>query len=213
MTPDEFKLWRGGLGLTQAQTAGELRLTTRAIKHYEGGTRGISGQIEMLTADVQRRYLKGRGSHLKLNGVHDFYDPRDVVPTPQRFFDRLDAEFNFDLDVCALPENAKCKRYFTPEINGLAQRWDGVCWMNPPYFQGRVGVWLAKAFAEVEANNCTVVAFIHSVFDTNWWHEYVLRSTEIRYVRGRVAGCSRAAVVVFRFGDQSVKSSTISARD
>lgn len=28
--------------------------------------------------------------------------------TPQDFFDVLDAEFNFTLDVCAKPENAKC---------------------------------------------------------------------------------------------------------
>jgi len=28
--------------------------------------------------------------------------------TPQAFFDELDLEFGFCLDVCALPENAKC---------------------------------------------------------------------------------------------------------
>ena len=28
-------------------------------------------------------------------------------------FDELDKEFYFETDVCALPENAKCKKYFT----------------------------------------------------------------------------------------------------
>ena len=45
--------------------------------------------------------------------------------TPQYFFDQLNAEFNFDLDPCALPENAKCKRFFTPEDDGLQQNWEG----------------------------------------------------------------------------------------
>jgi phage N-6-adenine-methyltransferase len=137
--------------------------------------------------------------------------PRDIVETPWPFFRRLDAEFNFTLDVCALPSNAKCARYFTPEMNGLAQRWEGVCWMNPPYFQGRIGAWLAKAFHEVQENDCVVVAFVHSAFDTAWWHEYVLRAAEIRFVRGRLAGCGRAAIVVFRHGKRVPKTSTISA--
>jgi len=53
--------------------------------------------------------------------------------TPQSFFDDYHAEFGFTLDVAAQPGNAKCARYFTPEDNGLAQEWTGVCWMNPPY--------------------------------------------------------------------------------
>lgn len=52
--------------------------------------------------------------------------------TPQDFFDELDLEFGFELDVCALPENAKCDRYFTPEDDGLAQEWRGAK-VNAPF--------------------------------------------------------------------------------
>jgi len=41
--------------------------------------------------------------------------------TPQALFDELDREFGFTLDVCALPENAKCDLFFTPETDGLSQ--------------------------------------------------------------------------------------------
>jgi len=54
--------------------------------------------------------------------------------TPQWLFDKLDKEFHFTLDVCALPETAKCEKYYTPQIDGLKQDWeDNICWMNPPY--------------------------------------------------------------------------------
>lgn len=43
--------------------------------------------------------------------------------TPQDFFDRLDAEFHFDLDPCSDGFNAKCEKYFTIEDDGLAQDW------------------------------------------------------------------------------------------
>ena len=55
-----------------------------------------------------------------------FSSKTDLWETPQDLFDKLDAEFHFELDVCALPDNAKCKRYYTPEQDGLSQKWGGV---------------------------------------------------------------------------------------
>ena len=46
--------------------------------------------------------------------------------TPQRFFDELNEEFSFDLDPCSTHENAKCKRHFTKEDDGLQKSWGGV---------------------------------------------------------------------------------------
>ena len=61
-----------------------------------------------------------------------FTSNTDMWATPQDLFDELDAEFHFELDVCATAENAKCKRYFTPEIDGLRQNWrGGYCFYEP----------------------------------------------------------------------------------
>ena len=54
-----------------------------------------------------------------------FSSASEVWATPQNLFDELNAEFNFTLDPCALPDNAKCARYYTPEDDGLAQSWGG----------------------------------------------------------------------------------------
>lgn len=43
--------------------------------------------------------------------VH-FQSKTDLWATPQYLFDELDQEFQFDLDVCAITENAKCSRFF-----------------------------------------------------------------------------------------------------
>ena len=73
-----------------------------------------------------------------------FSSNTDEWATPQDFFDKLNAEFHFDLDVCATKENAKCKRFFTKEHDGLKQDWKGVCWMNPPYGR-QISLWVYKA--------------------------------------------------------------------
>ena len=107
----------------------------------------------------------------------------DMWATPQDFFNKLNAEFNFQCDVCAVDDNAKCDKYYSPEEDGLQQEWQGVCWMNPPY--GRViGEWVKKAY-ESSLNGATVVCLLPARTDTKWWHEYCMKG-EIRLVKGRL---------------------------
>ena len=40
--------------------------------------------------------------------------------TPQDFFDKLNLQYGFELDVCATVENAKCAKFFTETDDGLA---------------------------------------------------------------------------------------------
>lgn len=125
----------------------------------------------------------------------------DMWATPQEFFDQYDQWFDFELDVCASIENAKCPRYFTAEQDGLRQEWRGRCWMNPPYGRG-IGAWVQKAYESAQAG-ATVVCLLPSRTDTRWWHDYCMKGA-IEFVRGRLyfgVGDGRApfpsAVVVF----------------
>lgn len=103
--------------------------------------------------------------------------------TPPELFAELDKEFHFELDVCALPSNAKCEIYFTPDDNGLKQEWNGICWMNPPY--GReIGKWMAKAKLSAD-EGATVVCLVPARTDTEWWWENCIGG-EIRFIKGRL---------------------------
>ena len=113
-----------------------------------------------------------------------FSSKTDIWETPQDFFDNLNKEFKFDLDVCALPENAKCERYYTPEVDGLSQEWDGTCWMNPPYGR-KIGEWVKKAY-ETSLNDNMVVCLLPARTDTRWFHDYILGKAEIRFIKGRL---------------------------
>lgn len=110
-----------------------------------------------------------------------FSTATDLWETPQDFFDALNEEFRFETDVCAIPENAKCEKYFTPEQDGLKQDWTGVCWCNPPYGR-QIGKWVEKA----AKSNATVVMLVPARTDTAWFHDWILPFAEIRFVRGRL---------------------------
>ena len=114
-----------------------------------------------------------------------FSSRTDLWETPQDLFDKLNEEFHFTLDVCALPENAKCESYYTPEIDGLSQKWSGVCWCNPPYGR-QIGKWVEKAAREREEGT-TVVMLLPARTDTKWFHDYIYKFyAEIRFIRGRL---------------------------
>jgi len=107
----------------------------------------------------------------------------DLWETPQVLFDELNAKYHFTLDVCAIPENAKCEKFFTPEQDGLRQEWTGVCWMNPPYGR-QVSGWVKKAY-ESSQKGATVVCLLPARTDTAWWHDYCMKG-EITFIRGRL---------------------------
>jgi len=118
----------------------------------------------------------------------DYYKGNKLIEyeTPQWFFDQLNREFEFTLDPCATHENTKCEKYFTVTDNGLEQDWFGNVFMNPPY--GRdIRRWVRKAHDEVMKSNAwLVVGLIPSRTDTKWFHRYIYRKAEIRFVQGRI---------------------------
>ena len=134
--------------------------------------------------------------------VH-FSSSKDDWGTPDKLFKTLDNYFGFTLDVCATPENAKCRRFFTLAEDGLSKEWQGVCFMNPPYGH-QIKSWVAKAKASADSG-ATVVCLLPSRTDTRWWHDYVMKAAKIYFIRGRLRlqGATNSApfpstVVVFQ---------------
>lgn len=119
--------------------------------------------------------------------------------TPPKFFDHLNEHYRFTLDVCATPENAKCKEFFTEIDNALLNYWAtniegtrlsarGICYMNPPYgalitkFIERAEMQIRVGFAE------RVVALLPANTDPFWFHEYIYRCpfASYKFLEGRL---------------------------
>ena len=107
--------------------------------------------------------------------------------TPQDFFNALDAEFHFVLDAAATEKSKKCARCYTPETDGLSQSWDvgGAVFCNPPYGR-QIGEWVKKAYTEATRGGYTVVLLIPARTDTSYFHDYIYKKAEIRFIRGRL---------------------------
>lgn len=111
---------------------------------------------------------------------------RNDWSTPSDFYNELNNEFHFDLDVCADEYNHKCKNYFTEKDDGLIQNWEGhICFCNPPYGKS-IKDWVAKGYYEGTKPNTTVVMLIPARTDTKYFHQYIYHKAEIRFIKGRL---------------------------
>ena len=148
-----------------------------------------------------------------------FSSATDEWETPQAFFDALDREFHFTLDVAASMLNAKCGAYLTQEDDALGIEWGMcgyagpmVCWCNPPYSRGLQKKFIAKAAAE-RLKGVTTVMLLPARTDTKAFHAHIYDASlwqaregvEIRLIPGRLkfGGAANSApfpsmVVIFR---------------
>ncbi len=121
--------------------------------------------------------------------------------TPRSFFENLNKKYNFTLDACASPENAKCERYYTegdPEHDGLSSPWDGNVFVNPPYKRG-IDKWICKAIRSAQ-EGANVVMLLPASTSEGWFHDLVFKyATELWFIDGRLKfeGTSSGA----RFGN------------
>lgn len=114
--------------------------------------------------------------------------------TPKEVYNKLNQEFHFDFDPCP----------FNPEFDGLLiEDWGQINFVNPPY--GReIGKWIERGVREWMKGH-TVVFLIPSRTDTKWWHNWVMKADEIRFIRGRLKFDAQknsapfpSAVVIFK---------------
>lgn len=113
--------------------------------------------------------------------------------TPKWLFDELNKEFCFDFDPCPLKSS----------FDGLSISWGKSNFINPPYGRA-ITQWVKKAFQEARGGALCVL-LVPSRTDTKWWHEYIMKADEIRFIRGRLKfGDSKnsapfpSAVVIFK---------------
>jgi len=149
--------------------------------------------------------LNGMGSHQSARME------KDEWLTPPELLQRLGP---FDLDPCSpgrrRPWNTAAT-HFSLEDNGLARKWFGRVWLNPPY--GReTGIWLDKL-----AQHGDGIALIFARTETEMFFEHVWdKADALLFLRGRLhfhhvdgrraAHNSGAPSVLVAYGERNVQA-------
>lgn len=98
--------------------------------------------------------------------LHTSSDKQDWG-TPTQWFNDLHNVFDFTIDVCATPDNAKLPRYWTEKDDALSKNWARErCWCNPPYGKS-LPIWSEKV--NEEAFFAELIAFLVPVATSTKW--------------------------------------------
>jgi len=99
----------------------------------------------------------------------------DNWQTPKWLYEELNEEFNFDFDPCPL----------NSDFDGLKIDWGSSNFVNPPY--SNVIGFLEKAKEQMDKKIASTVVFLtFSNTDTKWFHNYIYKKAELRFIKGRL---------------------------
>lgn len=131
----------------------------------------------------------------------------DEFGTPIELFTKLHKEFQFTLDAAASKKNFLLPRYYTKKDSALKHSWaQEKVFCNPPYSRGNMLPFVKKAYQETALGNCLLVVMLLPVrTEQPWFHRYIWRKSEVRFIPGRLkyqGGQSSARfasmIVIFR---------------
>jgi phage N-6-adenine-methyltransferase len=118
-------------------------------------------------------------------GETEWYTPVEHLERARRVLGVIDLD---PASSAIAQERVKAAQYYTRESNGLARRWRGRVWLNPPYAQPAIEDFIDKLIKET-ATACTVEAILltHNYTDTAWFHKAAQAAALICFTRGRIA--------------------------
>lgn len=90
----------------------------------------------------------------------------------------------FTLDAAAEKWNAKARAHFDKDADGLAQKWFGLTWCNPPYADQKL--WLEKALVEAQ-RGVRVVMLLKAATSERYWKPIAYDHGTVDLVHGRIA--------------------------
>jgi len=100
----------------------------------------------------------------------------DNWATPKEFYEKLNAEFNFDFDPCPLHS----------EFDGLKIDWGLTNFVNPPYSRLLKELFVKKAIEQKNLGKTSVMLLPVST-STKLFHDHIQpNANEIRFIKGRI---------------------------
>lgn len=120
-------------------------------------------------------------------------EARQEAATPWDFFNTINREYGFTIDVCASADNAKCGIHIDKHKDGLNTHWNGLAldrgveprfFCNPGFANPKP--WALKCFREAQTPG-SVAAMIGLPSLSSWWWAYcTAHGVRIELLRPRI---------------------------
>lgn len=117
-------------------------------------------------------------------GENEWYTPKECIEAARKALGKIDLD---PASSDAAQRIIKAQRHYTKEDDGLSRKWEGRVWLNPPYSQPAIQLFVEKLVSEIKARNVPeAVMLTHNYTDTEWFHIAATACALICFTRGRV---------------------------
>lgn len=118
------------------------------------------------------------------SGNNEWYTPPEYIKAAREVMGSIDT----DPASCEYANRTvQTRQYFTAEDDGLAQKWSGNVWLNPPYSRdliGRFAEVVTTKYAEGEINQAVVL--VNNATETAWFQRMMDKATAICLPKRRI---------------------------
>ena len=105
--------------------------------------------------------------------------------TPPKTMDLIREKWGpFDLDPCCEKRTAKAPKFFTKKDDGLSRPWFGRVFMNPPYGDKNLDIWMEKAYDE-SSKGAKVFCLVPAQTGAKWFHRWAIHG-KVHFLQGKV---------------------------
>jgi len=118
------------------------------------------------------------------SGNNEWYTPSKYIEHARHVMGSIDV----DPASCAeANETVKAGRYYDIESDGLAQKWSGNVWMNPPYARGVMEQFIDALISKFEEGEVSqAVVLVNNCTETQWFQRLCRRSQGMCFVERRI---------------------------
>lgn len=141
-------------------------------------------------------------------GEWEWYTPAEYIEAARVCMGGIDLDPASSLSA---QESVRASRFLAKEDNGLSHEWHGRVFLNPPYAQPGIALFVNKLLTENAAGRVTrAILLTHNYTDTTWFQAAGKRSAALCLTRGRIKFVSPTGAVAaptqgqafFYFGDE-----------
>jgi phage N-6-adenine-methyltransferase len=146
-----------------------------------------SEREEPVTVDeVVGAVVHGRGTiATKWNRDAESFTPPEYVEAARQVMGKID----LDPASCAQAQKIiQAKRYYDEGTDGLNSPWRGCVFLNPPYRQPDIMLFVDRLCAHIEARTVSqAILLTNNNTDTAWWHQAAKMAAAVCFTQGRIS--------------------------
>jgi phage N-6-adenine-methyltransferase len=166
------------LGVTKTQSSRWQQLAKLPEWVFEKKVETAKAKAENSTTSAPRNVRS------EYTGEFEWYTPAEFVEAARAVLGE------FDLDPASserAQQTVKARRYYSVDEDGLAHEWRGRVWLNPPYKQPDINLFMKKMVEEVACGRVSeAIMLTNSSTDTEWFHLGFSVCSAICFTRGRI---------------------------